>query len=114
MAEAIYWQDGTCLDITAGANQTAGEVVTVGKITGVCKNTVLSGAANVLQIEGVFKMAKEAPLVISAGDMVYWDATNNNVDKTDTNVKLGVAVLAAASADTVCYVKLLPAFGVDA
>jgi predicted RecA/RadA family phage recombinase len=94
MAEAVDYQDGKYLDIVAGANQTFGEVVTIGSLTGVCKNTVLSGEKNVLQVEGVFKMAKTAPLVISNGDVCYWDATNSkvtNVDAGQVNV-YGVTV----------------------
>jgi len=75
MAEAIYYQDGDLIDITAAAAQTVGEVVSVGEFIGVCMNTVDNGAANVLQIEGVFKVAKTAPLVIAAGEVLYWDAT---------------------------------------
>jgi predicted RecA/RadA family phage recombinase len=49
---------------------------------------------------GVYLCAKEAPLVIAVGDKVYWDAVNNNIDKTNTNKPFGFATKAAASADT--------------
>ena len=50
---------------------------------------------------------KETPLVISAGDTLYWDNTAKVMTKTTTsNTKCGVAIEDAASADTVVQMHL--------
>ncbi|MFQ5737142.1 MAG: DUF2190 family protein [Thermodesulfobacteriota bacterium] len=71
-------------------------------------------AAVLANAEGVYihaaervEMPKEAPLVITAGDTVYWDNTNAVITKTATaNTKCGIAVEDAASADTVVVIEL--------
>jgi len=64
-------------------------------------------------VEGVFifsgpvEVPKEAPLVIAVGDVVYFVAAANNVNKTSAgNTKAGVCIQAAASADTVVLIEL--------
>lgn len=103
-----FVKDGAVLAITAPEALSSGEVVVVGAIRGVAIAAAASGATAQVATEGVFTVAKEAPLVIDEGDLVYWDTTADEADKTNTNEKLGVCVADAASSDTTVQVKLLP------
>lgn len=108
MAEAVFVQKGDAIDITAGADIAAGEIVIIGgTLIGVAERAIANGAVGSVSVEGVYEVAKEAPLVISLGDIVYFVAANNNVNKTSSgNTKLGICVVAAASADTTVKVKI--------
>ncbi len=46
---------------------------------------------------GHVKLAKETGVAFTAGDQLYWDAANNRLDKTDTNIPAGKAAQDAAS-----------------
>ena len=53
------------------------------------------------------ELPKAAPLAVGIGDRLFWNAGDGVLDKTATaQVCVGVAVLPAASADTVVRVKL--------
>jgi predicted RecA/RadA family phage recombinase len=97
---AIDWINGTGSDVASK------EVVPLPDMIGIAAGDIASTEEGVLHLEEVWELPKEAPLVISVGDQVYWDATNDNIDKTDTNVPAGKAVAAAASADTTVMVKI--------
>lgn len=102
-----YVGEGDRLEVTAPYALSSGDGCLVGAgLFGVAMDDYGSGAQAVLATEGVFDLAKEAPLVISAGDFVYWDNSAKELDKTATNVQVGVCVEAAASADTTVRVKL--------
>lgn len=100
LGASIDWTNGT------GSAVASKEVVPLTTMIGIAAGDIASTAEGVLHIEEVWELPKEAPLVISVGDQVYWDATNDNIDKTDTNVPAGKAVAAAASADTTVLVKI--------
>lgn len=55
---------------------------------------------------GAVKLAKETGVAFTKGDQLYWDATNNNLDKTNTNTPCGLAAEDAASGDTTAVVFL--------
>ncbi len=97
---AMPWTNGTGSDVVSG------EVVVVADMVCVAAGDIADGETGELLTEEVFTVAKEAPLVIDQGDTVYWDATNDNIDKTDTNVLAGKAFADAASAATTVQVKL--------
>jgi predicted RecA/RadA family phage recombinase len=86
--------------ITLPGAQTAESIVELADCIAYCPNAIASGETGPGIIQGKFRLPKETPLVITAGDFVYWDATNDNVDKTSTNTPLGIAAAAAASAAT--------------
>jgi len=96
----ITWTNGT------GSAVVAGEVVAVGTIVGVALGDIADDATGELAIAEVWTLPKEAPLVIDQGDLVYWDDTNNNIDKTDTNVLAGRCFKSAVSAATTVEVLL--------
>lgn len=70
---------------------------------------ILDTATGLLKTEGVYELAKHAPLVISQGDKLFWSGTE--VTKTVTDVFLGFAHEAAASADTTVFVDIDDAQG---
>jgi predicted RecA/RadA family phage recombinase len=101
-------QEGKIMTWTnaTGTAVVSGEVIVVGALVCVALGAIANGAVGELAIAEVWNLPKEAPLVIAQGDVVYWDDTNNNIDKTNTNVLAGKAFAAAASADTTVKVKL--------
>lgn len=74
-----------------------------------------SGASVSCDVEGIWLMPKDAPLVINAGDQVFWNDTDKEVTKTATDTPIGKCMpdYAAASADTTVRVLLQPG-GADA
>jgi predicted RecA/RadA family phage recombinase len=109
MAEAVFVQKGDAIDITAGANIAAGEIVIIGgTLIGVAERAIANGDVGSVSVEGVYDVAKEAALAISLGDIVYFVAANNNVNKTSAgNTKFGMCVAAALAADTTVKVKIV-------
>ncbi|SDP69665.1 DUF2190 family protein [Desulforhopalus singaporensis] len=96
----MTWTNGTSADVAAG------DVVEVGTLIGVALGDIADGAEGEVAIAEVWTLPKEAPLVISQGDQVYWDDTAGEIDKTDTNTAAGKAFADAASAATTVKVLL--------
>lgn len=93
-------QDYELLPFTAGADLTAGTFVEVGSIVGVVAEDVLNGAEGLLIVgtpAAGMLVTKATSLAITLGDVLYYDATNNRVNKTNTNPFFGHATAAAAS-----------------
>ena len=89
-----------------GSAITKGTVIEFAAMIGVALGDIANGATGELAVSEVWTLAKEAPLVITQGDQLYWDATNDKVDKTNTNIPCGKAYASAASADTTVKVLL--------
>jgi len=80
---------------------TAGQGMLVGALFGVALANAASGANVSVSFEGIFDVTKEAPLAITQGSRLFWDNTNRRLTTTATgNFQVGIAVSAAASADT--------------
>lgn len=99
-------QDGVTINVVAGADVTAGTVLEGAAGIGVWTQDTLSGATGAVLIEGVVELAKETGVVFTALDALFWDAVNDRLDKTGTNIPAGLAAAPAASGDTVARVKL--------
>lgn len=85
----------------SGAALAAGDVVVQVDHVKVAHNDIADGQLGALAAGGaVYRVQKEAALAINAGDKLYWDTVNNNVDKTNTNKPFGFALKAALAADT--------------
>jgi predicted RecA/RadA family phage recombinase len=71
------------MKFTAGANRSAGDVVTVEDTLGVVLHDVLSSVAGVIAwlIPAIAKTCKSTD-VIAAGDELYWDSTNEEFTLT--------------------------------
>jgi predicted RecA/RadA family phage recombinase len=103
-----YIQPGAVLTVpapTGGA--VSGAPILIGTLFGVAQGDAAEGQDVELLTEGVVELTKAAPLAIDLGDRLFWKAADGVLDKTATaQVCVGIAVAAAASADTVVRVKL--------
>ena len=111
MPVAIVRGDGDSVDYIPSADVAAGDVIVQGDLIGVAAIAIPAGKLGALRVRGLFTMPKPSGTAISAGAILYWDATGNKValtDGTGTNKKLGKAAAAAASADTTVLVLVTP------
>ena len=85
----------------------SGAPILIGSLFGVAQHDALEGADLEILTEEVVELPKAAPLAVGIGDRLFWNTTDSVLDKTATaQLCVGVAVAAAASADTVVRVKL--------
>ena len=98
--KTMTWLNGT------GSPVVSGEVVPLPNMIAVALGDIPVGSEGELATEEVWELDKETPLDIAAGDDVFWDAVNNRIDKTGSNVAAGKAWAPAASADTKVQVKI--------
>lgn len=89
-----------------GTAITAGTPVLVGTLLGIALNDIAAGATGELALAEVWNLPKDATLAITQGDQLYWDDTNDEVDKTNTNVACGRAYTSALAAATHVQVLL--------
>lgn len=108
-----FIQDGDTFDhtVTVGeATINPGDVVISGQLKGIAKTGAVYSATDPGQVTvkttGVYRLAKDAPLVITKGDKVYWNTTDKEITKTVGDVFLGYAWESAASSDTTVDVKV--------
>lgn len=87
---------------------TAGQGMLVGTLLfGVAQSAGAQGASVSMRLTGIWDLAKEASLVVSAGDKIWWDNTNRVCTKTSTgNVPIGIAVAGALGPDATVRVLL--------
>ncbi len=99
--------DSIAMAVPYAAGVTAGQGMLVGALFGVAavdgaQNDVIEAAT-----DGVFDLAKEPALAITAGSRVFWDNTNRRITTTATNnYHVGIATLAALAADATVRVLL--------
>lgn len=103
---AKYIQKGSAIDYAAVAAIDAGDVVSLTSRIGIAGCDIPAGGVGAVAVEGVFEIAKAANLAIAVGDAVYYDTTNDCINKTNTNVPAGWAVADASASDTVVRVKI--------
>jgi predicted RecA/RadA family phage recombinase len=104
-----FVQQGAAIDYTPGADTPAGTVVVQGDLVGVTRVDLKAGQLGALAVEGVFDFPKAttAGTGFTAGQLAYWDNTNDVATKTATGNKLiGKAVRAAAEADATVRIRL--------
>jgi len=100
-------QQGAVLSLAAPYDVASGAGCQFGAaLFGVAAAAVTSGATGEFRTEGVFELKKTSALAISVGDIVYWDNTAKELNKTDTNLRVGVAVAAAENPSATVQVKL--------
>jgi predicted RecA/RadA family phage recombinase len=93
--KTITWTNGTGSDVASGKPVFIGKIV--GFAMGLIKNTT---AGEVYVGGGVIELTKDAPLVITQGDQLFWNVVGQKVTKTSTDLHLGTAFADGASADT--------------
>lgn len=104
MSKARFIQDGNAIDYVPQVDTPAETVVQFGSIVGVTHNDIKAGETGALFLSGVYEVEK-ASGEIAFGDFLYWDASGKKVAKTGS-IPFGIAVTAAASADTVVRVLI--------
>lgn len=111
-----YIQPGDTLSLAPAADVDSGIGYLFGAtLFGVAKGDVVSGAVGAFQITGVVEIAKTSALAITAGDRLFWDATNKCVNKTTTaQMCVGRAIADAANPSSTVLMLLGPATAVAA
>jgi len=106
--------DSLALAVPYAGGVTSGQGVLVGALFGVAAVDGVQNAVIECQTKGVFDIAKEPTLAITAGARLFWDNTNRRLTTTATgNFQVGLATVAALAADTTVRAVLLrvPASG---
>lgn len=103
---ATFLQDGKRIDYTPGSAVSVGDVVVIGSECFVADAPIAASALGSLAAEGIFQVAKNETLTISAGDAVYWNAGTGKITKTSSDTYFGTAVADAAYAATTVKAKL--------
>ena len=110
MATAVYRAEGRTVDYTPGSGVSAGDVIVQGSLIGIVVADIAANVEGALYVDGVFDMPKATTSgsAITAGALVYWDASGSVVTTTaSTHNQFGYVSEAAADADaTVRCVKV--------
>ena len=101
-----YIKSGDTIAATAPRALASGDGFLHGSLFAVAQSAASNGAEVEAQVVGVIELPKATPLVITAGDTVYWDNTAFNVNKTSSNTLIGVCETSAGSSDTKVRVRL--------
>lgn len=105
-----YLQPGSTITLTAPYDVSSGDGLIVGSIFGVAAGDALSGEPVETAVTGVWTLKKTSALAIAAGDLLYWDNTAKEINKTNTNKLVGAAVAAAANPSATVDIRLNGAF----
>ncbi|MBB3965946.1 DUF2190 family protein [Rhizobium metallidurans] len=102
-----YTQKGDVITVAAPAAVTSGKLVVIGSLVGVAQKDAANGADVPIVTEGVIRYAKVSALAIAVGDKVYYDSTNDQLNKTASgNTLVGIAVVPAANPSPTVEFKL--------
>lgn len=102
-----FVQNGAVVTVAAPYDVASGAGALVGSLFGVAQAAALSGADVSLARTGAYALAKAGSQTWAVGARIYWDNTAKNCTTTSTaNTLIGVALVAAASADTTGTVLL--------
>ena len=102
-----YVQCGDTLPLTMTAAVVSGQLVNIGKFTGVCAVNGAIGDTIECALVGVFSLPKNPPDVITQGQALKMIPATGIVDASGT-VTFGVAAAAAAAGSTTVLVRLTP------
>lgn len=100
-AEVLVWTNSTGSDVDSG------DLVDLTNLVGVAQGDIDNGDSGILHVKGVFSLPKDDNLAISQGERVYWDTSNEEVDKTaEDQTYVGIAWAAAAQTATTVDVAI--------
>ena len=100
--------DSLPLAVPYAGGALSGQGVLVGALFGVAAFDGAQNAAVECQTKGVFDLAKEPALAITAGARLFWDNTNRRLTTTAAgNHQVGIATQAALAADATVRAVLL-------
>ena len=91
---------------TGGVAIPAKTVIEFAAMIGITTGIIAPGATGTVAISEVWTLPKDATVAVTQGDQLYWDATSDSVDKTNTNVPCGKAYASALQAGTEVQVIL--------
>ena len=110
--EAIYYH-GSQLNIDytpSGADVAAGEIVPLDtNFVGVATSAIPDGIKGAVDIQGVYKVAKDNVDTFALGAKVSWDDTNKQAEPNggaNEDNKIGICVKAAVAADDFVLVAI--------
>ena len=106
--KAVYVQYNESIPYTPGADVAAGDVIVLGGKVLIANRKILAGTLGALLSKGVFRVVK-ANVAVTAGNDLFWDATNQVVTTdaaSGANIFMGVAIADAAQADALALVDL--------
>ena len=104
-----FVQPGNTIDVLAPANVSSGFGVRLVSLFGIASNTVLSGEALTIQVEGVVDVAKLSANVMAVGDKVNWNNSNAEVQLATSDLDgVGTVVEAAGNGVLTVKIKLTP------
>lgn len=113
MSEATYRQEGDTLDYTPASALTAGQVIQFSDgRAAIPANDIAANEVGAVRVEGVFRVAKTASVVVIDGAPLWWDHSANSATPVpplttgDRDFYLGTAQADGASADTTIDVAL--------
>ena len=91
---------------TGGVAIAANTVIEFAAMIGITTGIIAPGATGTVATSEVWTLPKDATVAVTQGDQLYWDATSDSVDKTNTNVPCGKAYASALQAGTEVQVIL--------
>jgi predicted RecA/RadA family phage recombinase len=104
-----YVQPGDSITLTTATAASSGDGVLVNNLFGIASGDAAIGESLVLTTKGVFTMPKPSTDVMAVGAVVYWDDSASLVttdDNTGSNLRVGLAVTAAANPSGTVNVRL--------
>lgn len=94
--------------IAPAGGVTSGQVVQIGNLIGVAAAAAEAGSEFELSIEGVFEIPVASALDVSAGDLLYWDSTDGELnDDSAGNSLAAVAITDAGTGVATVHAKLI-------
>lgn len=101
-------REGKTLPYTNGTGSAIakGTVIEFAAMIGIALGDIANGSTGEIAVDEVWTLAKETGVAFTLGDQLYWDATNDRLDKTNTNIPCGIAAADAGSAATTAQVLL--------
>jgi len=108
---ATKHSEGMRINYTPAADVDVGAVVVQEDLIGIATADITADEVGVLDIEGVFDVAKDtgSGTAIDAGTIVYWDETNEVVTtESSGNIYMGKTIEDAEDDDETARVKLTP------
>lgn len=105
-----YVSEGNSLSVTAPYALLSGEGCKVGTLFGVAAADAAISTAVQIERVGVFKIKKTSALAMSQGDLLYWDDSAKELNKTSTGLPVAVCTIAAANPSATVTCTLLPGY----
>lgn len=100
MANPVAVAEGITVDHTASGAVAANSVVEMTGCIGIAREAIADTEVGPVVITGRWTLDKETGVVFTSGDLLFWDATNDRLDKTATNIYAGICAADAATGAT--------------